>query len=78
MPSSVATAIAEGKLDPINMEAFDHFPASGHHPDPIKNRNSDQTQRTATAVVSAEVSCFVSFPSLKSQKDNTRHTGKFC
>ncbi|XP_068307608.1 exonuclease 1 [Pyrus communis] len=74
MPSSVATAIAEGKLDPINMEAFDHFPAPRHHPDPIKNRNSDQTQRTATAVVSAEVSCFVSFPSLKSQKDNTRHT----
>ncbi|KAM1938305.1 hypothetical protein FF1_015921 [Malus domestica] len=72
--SSVATAIAEGKLDPINMEAFDHFPASRHHPDPIKNQNSDQTQRTATAIVSAEVSCFVSFPSLKGQKDNARHT----
>lgn len=28
MPSSIATAIAEGKLDPCTMEAFDHFPSA--------------------------------------------------
>lgn len=31
LPPSVATAIAEGKLNPMNMEAFDYFPSSECH-----------------------------------------------
>lgn len=78
MPPSVATAIAEGNLDPINMKAFDHFPASRHHQEPIKSQNIGQIQRPETAVVAAEDSCFVSFPSHKSRgKDSTGPTGKF-
>ncbi|XP_020419893.1 exonuclease 1 isoform X2 [Prunus persica] len=75
MPPSVATAIAEGNLDPINMKAFDHFPASRHHQEPIKSQNIGQIQRPETAVVAAEDSCFVSFPSHKSRrKDSTGPT----
>ncbi|CAL2262379.1 unnamed protein product [Prunus armeniaca] len=75
MPPSVATAIAEGNLDPINMKAFDHFPASRHHQEPIKSQNIGQIQRPETALVSAEDSCFVSFPSHKSRgKDSTGPT----
>ncbi|XP_034216747.1 exonuclease 1 [Prunus dulcis] len=75
MPPSVATAIAEGNLDPINMKAFDHFPASRHHQEPIKSQNIGQIQRPETAVVAAEDSCFVSFSSHKSRrKDSTGPT----
>lgn len=68
MPPSVATAIAEGNLDPISMEAFDHFKSSGCHPDPIVIQTSCQLSRSEAAVVSTQESCFTVFSSHKTRE----------
>ncbi|XP_065634834.1 exonuclease 1 [Quercus suber] len=68
MPPSVATAIAEGNLDPISMEAFDHFVSSGCHPDPIVIQTSCQLSRPEAAVVSTQESCFTVFSSHKTRE----------
>ncbi|KAJ4832333.1 hypothetical protein Tsubulata_027815 [Turnera subulata] len=50
IPLSVATAIAEGKLNPVTMEAFDSFSSFEYYPDPIvlqnpcKNQSSGATE----------------------------------
>ncbi|XP_050378637.1 exonuclease 1 isoform X2 [Argentina anserina] len=77
IPSSIAIAIAEGKLDPISMEAFDHFPSSSskHRSAPIKSQITHHFQRSETAIVSAQVSSFVAFSSNKIRKqDSTMST----
>lgn len=72
MPPSVATAIAQGNLDPISMEAFNHFPSSGCHPDPVVIQTSCQLPRPKAqfprpkaAVLSTQKSCFTVFSSHK-------------
>jgi exonuclease-1 len=63
MPPSIATAIAEGNLDPISMEAFDHFPSSRCHPDPVVVQTSDQLPSPQAVAVSTQESCFAVFSS---------------
>ncbi|KAK9925779.1 hypothetical protein M0R45_023044 [Rubus argutus] len=79
IPSSIAIAIAEGKLDPISMEAFDHFPSSRsrHRSDPFKSQNSRHFQRSETTVVSAQGGSFVAFLSHKNRtQDSTTPSEK--
>ncbi|PRQ15932.1 putative exodeoxyribonuclease I [Rosa chinensis] len=78
IPSSIAIAIAEGKLDPISMEAFDHFPSSSsrHRSDPIKSQITHHFQRSETATVSAQVSSFVAFSHKTRKQDITTPTEK--
>lgn len=75
MPPSIATAIAEGKLNPISMEAFDHFPSSRCHPDPVVIQTSDQLPSLEAAAVSTQDSCFTVFSSHKNREIDI--TGKF-
>ena len=73
IPPSIATAIAEGNLDPISMEAFACFLGSKCHPGPIRIQTSGHLPRVEPPVVSARESCFVVF----SQKAReTCNTGK--
>ncbi|KAL6175659.1 hypothetical protein ACLB2K_052298 [Fragaria x ananassa] len=76
IPSPIAIAIAEGKLDPISMEAFDHFPSSSsrHRSDPFKNQITHHFQRSEAATVSAQVSSFVAFTHKTRKKDSTTLT----
>ncbi|KAM6592463.1 hypothetical protein CsatA_000166 [Cannabis sativa] len=53
LPPSIATAIAEGKMDPISMEAFDCFPSSKSHTAPIRIQTSGQPPRVEAPMVSA-------------------------
>ncbi|KAM5570450.1 exonuclease 1 [Rosa sericea] len=78
IPSSIAIAIAEGKLDPISMEAFDHFPSSSsrHRSDPIKSQITHHFQRSEAATVSAQVSSFVAFSHKTRKQDSTTPTEK--
>ncbi|KAL6178211.1 hypothetical protein ACLB2K_049730 [Fragaria x ananassa] len=79
IPSSIAIAIAEGKLDPISMEAFDHFPSSSssHRSGPIESQITHHFQRCETNIVSPQVSSFVAFSSHKTRKqDSTMPTEK--
>lgn len=71
VPPSIATAIAEGNLDPISMEAFDRFPSSKCHPGPVKIQTSGQVPRVEAPVVSARESCFVVFSQKSRENDNT-------
>jgi exonuclease-1 len=75
MPRSIATAIAEGNLDPISMEAFDHFPSSRCHPHPVVIQTSDQLPSPQAAAVSTQESCFAVFPSHTNREIDI--TGKF-
>lgn len=68
MPSSIAVSIAEGHLDPISMEAFDHFPSSGSHSDPVVIQSSGQLPSLEAPVVSTQESCFTVFSSHKSRE----------
>ncbi|KAF4385231.1 hypothetical protein G4B88_026514, partial [Cannabis sativa] len=61
LPPSIATAIAEGKMDPISMEAFDRIPSSKSHTAPIRIQTSGQPPRVEAPMVSARESCFVTF-----------------
>ena len=82
MPPSVATAIAQGNLDPISMEAFNHFPSSGCQPDPVVIQTSCQLPRPKAqfprpkaAVLSTQKSCFTVFSSHKTTEHEI--AGKF-
>ncbi|TXG51368.1 hypothetical protein EZV62_023892 [Acer yangbiense] len=54
IPPSVATAIAEGRLDPVSMEAFNCFPSSGYHQDPIAIQASSRLQKPEITILSRE------------------------
>ncbi|KAK2664481.1 hypothetical protein Ddye_003055 [Dipteronia dyeriana] len=54
IPPSVATAIAEGRLDPVSMEAFNCFPSSGYHQDPVSIQTSSRPQKPEITIVSRE------------------------
>lgn len=71
IPPSIATAIAEGKLDPITMEAFNHF-SSQEEP---KLTHSNGTVMSETSVESTEESCFTIFSSHETRVETV--TGKF-
>ncbi|XP_043695087.1 exonuclease 1 [Telopea speciosissima] len=73
IPSSVATAIAEGHLDPITMEAFDNLQNAESFLDPIATQASDQVLRAEIqVVVSTQESCFSLFSSCETTgKRNT-------
>ncbi|KAF4373590.1 hypothetical protein F8388_025284 [Cannabis sativa] len=71
LPPSIATAIAEGKMDPISMEAFDRIPSSKSHTAPIRIQTSGQPPRVEAPMVSARESCFVTFSKKAKQVDNT-------
>ncbi|KAK2648014.1 hypothetical protein Ddye_015503 [Dipteronia dyeriana] len=72
IPPSVATAIAEGHLDPISMEAFNCFPNSGYHQDPVAIKTCSRLQRPEITIVSGEETGFIVFSSRKtSEKEIT-------
>nr|GLL35338.1 exonuclease 1 [Ipomoea trifida] len=71
MPSSIATAIAEGKLDPCTMEAFDHFPSAESN---LYLKNSTRAcvklpSQEAIASPSGKEGGFVAISSRKLRKD---------
>ncbi|XP_030492807.2 exonuclease 1 [Cannabis sativa] len=76
LPPSIATAIAEGKMDPISMEAFDRIPSSKSHTAPIRIQTSGQPPRVEAPMVSARESCFVTFSKKAKQVDNTENHNK--
>lgn len=74
MPPSIAASIAEGRLNPITMEAFDYFPSNECRQDPMRIKNTVRLPRPEAAEVSAKESCFMVFAC----KDNERLIpGKF-
>ncbi|XP_057951801.1 exonuclease 1 isoform X2 [Malania oleifera] len=72
IPPSIATAIAEGKLDPTTMEAFDHFPSSGSYVDPTIIQTSGRSQQPKEAAVPTQERCFTVFSSCKTKEEKTR------
>lgn len=74
MPPSIAASIAEGRLNPITMEAFDYFPSNKRRQDLVKIKDIGRLPRPEAAEVSAKESCFMVFVG----KDRERHIpGKF-
>ena len=66
----MAIAIAEGKLDPTTMEAFDHFPRSEVHLKPtIQNPTSDGLLQLEATILPTTDSCFTVISSQKSRKE---------
>ncbi|GAV69156.1 XPG_N domain-containing protein/XPG_I domain-containing protein [Cephalotus follicularis] len=74
IPSSIATAIAEGNLDPINMEAFDRVPSFKSEPDPVVMQTSDRFLKSETAVASVEKSGFLVISSKKIREKELQGT----
>ena len=75
IPPSVATAIAEGRLDPVSMEAFNCFPSSGYHQDPVAIQTSNRPLKPEITIVSREETGFIVFSCKTAEKEIT---GKFC
>ncbi|XP_015581104.2 exonuclease 1 [Ricinus communis] len=71
LPSSVAIAIAEGNLNPTNMEAFNIFPSSECHHDPIVIQNPFEQQKLEDAVMSRQKNSFVARSTKTAKKDVT-------
>ncbi|XP_038893925.1 exonuclease 1 isoform X2 [Benincasa hispida] len=69
MPPSIAVSIAEGRLNPITMEAFNYFSSEECHQDLIQIKNNERLPRTEAAEVSGKESCFTVFV----VKDRERH-----
>ncbi|KAJ4713497.1 exonuclease 1 [Melia azedarach] len=65
IPPSVATAIAEGRLDPVSMEAFNCFPTSGEHQSSIVKRTSSRLHKPEISMESKEEAGFMVFASHK-------------
>ncbi|XP_010249407.1 PREDICTED: exonuclease 1 isoform X1 [Nelumbo nucifera] len=61
IPPSIATAIAEGHLNPITMQAFDHCPNAESLLDPIIIQTSDRCLGDEDQVLSKQESCFTVF-----------------
>ncbi|OMO83933.1 XPG/Rad2 endonuclease [Corchorus olitorius] len=75
IPPSVAVAIAEGNLDPINMEAFNCMPTSRKHLQPTAFETSARLQSLQTADISSPESCFMVFSSHKTREKSTMKQG---
>ncbi|KAK1565357.1 hypothetical protein Q3G72_024771 [Acer saccharum] len=69
IPPSVATAIAEGRLDPVSMEAFNCFPRSRYLQDPVAVQTSSRPQKTEITIVSGEETGFIVFSSRKTTEN---------
>ncbi|KAJ6687330.1 5'-3' EXONUCLEASE FAMILY PROTEIN [Salix koriyanagi] len=67
IPPSVATAIAQGNLDPSTMEAFVCFRRPGCLPDPIFIQNPVQLQKSRAKVVSRQMNRSMAFLSYKTE-----------
>ncbi|CDO98379.1 unnamed protein product [Coffea canephora] len=74
MPQSIATAIAEGNLNPCTMEAFSYFPSSSQANSTNLVR-CDRLKKQEKRSLSSEDGCFAAVTSCKSRKDEKR--GKF-
>lgn len=75
IPPSVATAIAEGRLDPVSMEAFNCFPTSGEHQSSIFKRTSSRLHKPEISMESKEEAGFMVFASHKAIEKES--IGKF-
>ncbi|KAF9623449.1 hypothetical protein IFM89_003033 [Coptis chinensis] len=70
IPSSIAIAIAVGRLDPTTMEAFDHFPKVEMNLNLIIQKPNQYLRAdTETQELSLEGSCFTVFSSSKARED---------
>jgi len=69
MPPSIAASIAEGRLNPITMEAFDYLPSEERRQDLVQIKNNERLPRFEAAEASANDSCFMVFVC----KDKERH-----
>ena len=65
IPPSVATAIAEGRLDPVSMEDFNCFPSYGYNQDPVAIQSSSRHQKPEITIVSGEETGFLVFSKLE-------------
>ena len=74
IPPSMAIAIAEGKLDPITMEAFDHFPSHESHLELTVTQASKEIGKPEVTAESADESCFTIFSSHETREESV--TGK--
>ncbi|KAI5660255.1 hypothetical protein M9H77_29048 [Catharanthus roseus] len=68
MAPTVATAIAQGRLNPCTMEAFDHLPSSRNHIDLTNITRVVQSQKREAASLSSGDGCFSVVSSHKSRK----------
>lgn len=69
MPPSVAVSVAEGRLNPITMEAFDYFPSNERHQDHMQIKKTERFPRPEAAEISAKESCFMVFVCKDREKD---------
>ncbi|XXG74235.1 hypothetical protein AAC387_Pa07g3009 [Persea americana] len=69
VPPSIASAIAEGRIDPITMEAFDYFPATKFHVDTVKTDAPDHPPRPKVQMVLKQQSCFTIFAAQKTEHE---------
>lgn len=74
IPPSIATAIAEGNLDPVTMEAFDHFSSHESQAEPTVTQTSNEIVKPEATAQSTEESCFTIFSSHETREE--RVTGK--
>ncbi|KAL3529202.1 hypothetical protein ACH5RR_008524 [Cinchona calisaya] len=73
MPPSIATAIAQGNLNPYTMKAFNYFPNSSHtHPTNVIR--IDRFQKQEKQPLSSEEGCFSVITSCKSRKEENTVT----
>lgn len=68
MPPSVATAIAEGHLDPVTMEAFDCFLSPGYQKDHVATQPSRRPKKSEITLVSKADTGFIVFSSRKTSE----------
>lgn len=69
MPPSIAVSIAEGRLNPITMEAFNYFSSEECRQDLKQIKNNERLPRTEAVEVFGKDSCFMVFVG----KDRERH-----
>ncbi|KAJ9676858.1 hypothetical protein PVL29_022054 [Vitis rotundifolia] len=69
IPPSIATAIAEGNLDPVTMEAFDHFSSHESHLEPTVTQTSNEIVKPEATAESTEESCFTIFSSHETREE---------
>lgn len=70
LPPSIASAIAEGHLNPITMEAFDHFPEAKACYDTRCVSELEQIDSNESQVTSTPESC-ISIFSVRQSSDHT-------
>ncbi|XP_058102596.1 exonuclease 1 [Magnolia sinica] len=70
LPPSVATAIAQGRVDPITMEAYDYLPTIQFCNDHVSTKASDYLPRAKTQVTSMQQSCFTIFSANETRQED--------